>query len=1065
MKKIYALVIIILFSPFLVIGQNMTTSTNLTVTQYVQDVLLGSNVSVSNITYNGASANTVSAQVGGFECPDCNLGILSGFTMTSGDVAGIVGPNNNTGYNGAGGFPTGSEDPDLLDLVQANGGSSTQQWAIIEFDFVPLGDTLSFKYVWGSEEYDSYVGTQFNDVFGFFISGPGINGPYSNNAENIALIPGTNLGVSINNINNGNGNSGPCAYCEYYNQESPNDNYFFNNQEDDIYTNPYYMQYDGYTDVLTAVAYVQCGLTYHIKLAVCDANDTALDSGVFLQRDSFSSNLTVQTSIQFEVGGPNDDTVFENCGTANLVFERPESGDINTEIVAYISYGGTATNGIDFNLLPDSVVFAPGVSTVTIPLDATVDGLTEGIETVTMTIENFAQCAEIPLQSTFSFFVADIAQPLIVDDQTIAICQGAEVLIEPVIQGGYGAYGFVWSNGDNTQTSLVQPDITTEYILTVSDTCGIESTSASFMINVSDFPDFSVTISPDSPAITDCFGGVDLIATAVGGEGTYQYGWEDENGNMLWGWENTLYWSAWNGPGWAIVTATDGCGFQVQDSVPVTVSWDALAVEPINDVYICDGIPVTITPVVTGGVGNIYYNWYDQFFNYLGSGTSQVITGTEGTVTLYMSDDCAGSFNALINIYTAEDNVAIDAPAELTGDCTTLFNLAPIVTGGGGNYTYQWILNGNLLSSDVNYQLQSNQSEIIQFIAVDACGHAAVHDFSIVIIDNPVEIDAGPDVYTTCSATTEISANTIMGVVSTYAWTLGGNSISALQMATVQTMETTELIVNVENVCGQTDTDSVTVFIINTPITLTTSPDTSICADGSANLWVNANGGEGAFMYQWTGTNSTTNVATVSGASAGGIYTVKCTDQCGRFESAFISVDVMPITGSFVAEEIGENYYSFTAVPTPTGQDCSFIWDMGDGTTSTDSSLSYQFDGLAAYTVSLITVNEIGCTDTKYYTVRPVPILYIPNAFTPNNDGLNDIWNISSTSLREYDINIFDRWGNVVFHSNDPKEPWIGNTAEQKSYFVQDGVYNFLIKIKSYDGDSFEKSGFINVTR
>jgi gliding motility-associated-like protein len=1065
MKKFYTLVIIIFLSPIGIVAQNMTTSTNLTVAQYVQDVLLGSNVTVSNITYNGGSADIVSAQVGGFECPDCNLGIGSGFAMTSGDVAGVVGPNNNSGYTGVGGFPTGAEDPDLLDLVQANGGSVTQQWAIIEFDFVPLGDTLSFQYVWGSEEYDTYVGSSFNDVFGFFISGPGISGPFNNNAQNIAVIPGTNVGVSINNINNGQGNAGPCAYCEYYNQESPSDNYSFSNPTDDVYTNPYYMQYDGYTKILTAMAVVQCGLTYHIKLAVCDAGDTALDSGVFLQRDSFSSNLLVQVSINFEVGGPNDDTVFENCGTANLIFERPESGDPNTELVAYISYGGTAVNGVDFNVLPDSIVFAPGVLSVTVPLDATVDGLTEGIETVEMSIENFAQCAEIPLQSTFNFYVADVAQPLIVDDQTIAICEGAEALLEPIIQGGYGAYSFVWSNGDDTETSLVQPAITTEYILTVSDTCGIESTSASFMVNVSDFPDFSVTISPASPEITDCWSGIDLVATAVGGEGTYQFDWVDEDGNMLWGWENTLYWSAWNGAGWAVVTATDGCGFEVQDSVEVSLSWDPLTVEPIDDVYICDGLPVTITPVISGGVGTVYYNWYDQFFNYLGGGPSQVITGTEGTVTLYMSDDCAGSFNALINIYTAEDNMAIDAPAELTGDCTTLFDIEPIVTGGSANYTYQWILNGSLLSAEASYQFQTDQSELIQFIAVDACGHVAVHDISIVIIATPVEVDAGPDVYTTCSATTEITANTIMGIVSTYDWTLGGNSIEALQTAIVQTMETVELVVNVENECGQTDTDSVTVFIIDTPITLTTSPDTSICIDGNAHLWVNANGGEGSFTYQWTGTNSTTNEAMVNGSNGGGIYTVKCTDQCGRFESAFMSVDVMPITGSFTAEEIGENYYSFVATPTPIEQDCSFIWDMGDGTTSTDSSLNYQFDGLAAYTVSLITVNEIGCTDTKYYTVRPVPILYIPNAFTPNNDGINDIWNISSTSLREYDINIFDRWGNVVFHSKDPKEPWIGNTQEEKSYFAQDGVYNFIIKIKSYDGDSFEKSGFITITR
>jgi hypothetical protein len=165
----------LLLLPALVIAlwtnAQMTTENNLTVQQYVQDVLLGQNVTVSNITFNGGNANAVSPAVGGFECVDCNLGIGSGFAMSSGDVAGMIGPNNSTGFTGTGTGTSNGNDPDLLDLVQANGGNSIHDWVIIEFDFVPLGDTIQFQYVWGSEEYDTYVGSGFNDVFGFFLSG------------------------------------------------------------------------------------------------------------------------------------------------------------------------------------------------------------------------------------------------------------------------------------------------------------------------------------------------------------------------------------------------------------------------------------------------------------------------------------------------------------------------------------------------------------------------------------------------------------------------------------------------------------------------------------------------------------------------------------------------------------------------------------------------------------------------------------------------------------------------------------------------------------------------------
>ncbi|MFM9985819.1 MAG: choice-of-anchor L domain-containing protein, partial [Flavobacteriales bacterium] len=334
----------------------LTADNALTIEQYVQDVLLGQNVSVSNITFNGGSANVSSTAVGGFECVDCNLGIGSGFMMASGSVTGAIGPNNSTSSTLPGTGTFQGNDSDLLTLVQANGGNSVNDWAIIEFDFIPLGDTLRFNYVWGSEEYDTYVGSGFNDVFGFFLSGPGISGPFSNNAENIALVPGTNQGVAINTINNGQGNGGPCTNCEYYNQLG-SDNDFFNNMDDDIYTNPFYMQYDGYTDVLTAVGIVQCGQTYHIKLAICDANDSGLDSGIFLERDSFSSNLVVQVELNFEVGGPDGNSLYENCGTGNLIFTRPESFDSDNSFVAYLSYNGSATMGVDYTELPDSIVF------------------------------------------------------------------------------------------------------------------------------------------------------------------------------------------------------------------------------------------------------------------------------------------------------------------------------------------------------------------------------------------------------------------------------------------------------------------------------------------------------------------------------------------------------------------------------------------------------------------------------------------------------------------------------------------------------------------------------------
>src|SRR5690606_29483431 len=93
--------------------------------------------------------------------------------------------------------------------------------AVLEFDFIPLSDTVRFRYVFGSDEYSEYVGLGFNDHFGFLLSGPGIAGPFSNSAVNIALIPNTATSVAIDNVNNGTGftpgaGQGPCTNCQYY---------------------------------------------------------------------------------------------------------------------------------------------------------------------------------------------------------------------------------------------------------------------------------------------------------------------------------------------------------------------------------------------------------------------------------------------------------------------------------------------------------------------------------------------------------------------------------------------------------------------------------------------------------------------------------------------------------------------------------------------------------------------------------------------------------------------------------------------------------------------------------
>ncbi|WP_298116276.1 choice-of-anchor L domain-containing protein, partial [Flavobacterium sp.] len=269
MKRILLIFLVVFCNS--VFGQLIVDNTTQTPAQLVQNVLLGGGITVSNITFNGAAANAtmVRDQVGFFtNGVTTNLGINEGIILSTGRATEAIGPNNSGSTTQASIFPMGG-DPDLAAI--ATGAINTK--AILEFDFVPIGNTLSFNFVFGSEEYLEYVGSSFNDVFGFFLSGPGITGPYTGGAANIALVPSTTTAISINNVN---ATSFPAFYVNNGTGATPA-------------ANPT-IQFDGFTTVIAAQANVQCGMTYHIKLAISNVGDSAFDSAVFLQAQSFNTN-------------------------------------------------------------------------------------------------------------------------------------------------------------------------------------------------------------------------------------------------------------------------------------------------------------------------------------------------------------------------------------------------------------------------------------------------------------------------------------------------------------------------------------------------------------------------------------------------------------------------------------------------------------------------------------------------------------------------------------------------------------------------------------------------------
>ncbi len=256
-----------------------------------------------------------------------------------------------------------------------------------EFDFRPAGDTVKFDYVFGSEEYPGFTCTAYNDPFGFLISGPG----FPVGGTNIALVPGTTIPVCINSINCGPGGGPPTPPCTSMGPGSPFCMYYINNTGGPLLT------YDGITKKLQAIAAVTPCDTYHLKLGVSDISDGVLDSGVWLKAGSLTS-----TSLSINpVGMLPGDTIsarefcVRGCLPAKFVFTR--AGVLTDSLAIHYVIAGSATNGLDYSWIPDSVVIPAGDSDAVVTINGLVVTPATGPKTVKLLILAPYSCGGLPV--------------------------------------------------------------------------------------------------------------------------------------------------------------------------------------------------------------------------------------------------------------------------------------------------------------------------------------------------------------------------------------------------------------------------------------------------------------------------------------------------------------------------------------------------------------------------------------------------------------------------------------------------------------------------------------------
>ncbi len=992
--------------------------------------IVGDGVIYENVTYQGANLARGTFTNGG----TTNLGIVSGVFLTSGAGYIIPGPNgpNSCSAGSGNGMPG---DATLTSLA----GVSTYDAAVLEFDFIPESDTLRFKYVFGSEEYNEWVGSSFNDVFGFFVSGPDPDGGvYAN--KNIAIIPGSDpeVIIAINNVNNGYAGcddepTGPGSYPEFY-----SDNTFGMT-----------LEYDGFTAVLTAFIKVVACETYHIKMAVADAGDGIYDTGIFLEENSFESPK-IEVEIEPFPEGVSENMV-EGCVEADITFKLPNKSYAPITITYEIT--GAALNGIDYETIPDFIFIPEGEDSASIhvvPLQDDDDN--EGPEELILILKNELGCTI--RYDTVIFIIIDYVDIETETTPTTAICEGQSIDIWCHTINGIPPYAYQWVDPPlETDSINVTPSETTTYYVDVMDMCdgtAIDSvtvvvmpmpelelgndttlcggdslvlhpgsgfasylwqdTSTDSTYTVTESGLYFVQVTAESGcAAADQINvdfhpeieldlGIDTIIcqgeslTMEAPPGMTEYTWQDgSTGTSYTATETGLYW----------VTVFNEFGCSKTDTLNLLVDESPTTLDLGNDTTVCAG-PYTINP-----------GWYLEYLWEDGSTEPTLTITEEGTYSLTVMGGCNN----------ATDSIAISffppVDVDLGPDMSICFGDFVDLDAGFGFVNYQW-------QDGTNSQYYNVYENGVYSVTVTDIYTCQGGDTIVVEVADVVSL---PEDSTFCDGET-VSIDAGFGF-DTYSWNTGSGS------QVLNVTESGTYIVNVSYVFGCPSAD--TIEMTKLPVPLADIGENKDLCDGDTILLVAP---EGEYTYYWNGVEGDQTYI----VSSGGNYSLTLSNLCGE-DSDEITVTEYPLPGVNIGEDIllfpGENQQ------VDAGEFNSYIWQDG----STDRYYIVSYDN---YPDSLkVEVFDGHCKNSDSIKVEIFDV-DIPNVITPNGDGKNDVFKPGEgwSGINSNKIVVYNRWGEKVWESSDFTSGWDG---KNNGKHVSEGTYFWVLEVQ-YGNDNISKT-------
>gem|GEM_PF-1933943 len=769
--------------------------------------------------------------------------------------------------------------------------------------------------------------------------------------------------------------------------------------------------------------------------------------------------MTVQVELVIEA--TNEDGVMnEECGLSTLTFSRPEAIDSSLPFTVNIAYSGDAINGVDYTLLPEMIVFDPGVDEISFTLDAFEDSEIEGLESVLLDMQSVAVCEGESVPSSFEFFITE-SVPLEVQGYEVEICQGSSTDISPILINGSGGFEYLWSTGETTSEINVSPSESTSYSVSISDTCLVTSDDAEILVNVAEFPELEVMSTPDELDISCNWFGQFMTSAASGGDGSYSYSWTNQDGQVLSGNSDFFLFQVQQE---LFVTVTDGCGVESTTEIPINTDVLPLTVEVPEEINVCEG-EHTIEAIIEGN-DPINISWFDQFFNTLGTDSELTLEPTDDMIiTLFVNDNCGQSYNQDIAIAIVDPQPLVLEPfVDFDAGCTEEVTVPSPIISGSPDYDFEWSTASGLdLGQEDFATLIIEETEIVYMSVEDACGETAEDSVQITLVQTPLELDVPDNLVGDCLSLFEIEIGVNIDEDVPLVWTGPADLVQVDNYsANYQSFDSGTVTIEGDAGCGNLDTESFDISISSPPLIIQASENQLICADESVILQASASGGSGQYVFQWLGEDVLDSQLEVS-PSNNSSYTVQVNDECLNSTStqSFVEVEHLGVAFSYV--QLDFNSFEFNPIVSEECENCTYFWEFSDGGISNDENPTHVFNQIEEFSATLSVVSDNGCL-SEYTEIIVVPIIYVPNSFTPNNDGLNDAFKVEAVGLNSYKIQVYNRWGEIVFESHDPEQVWDGS-FKGGDYYCQPGIFNFIISYKSLDTSAQEMKGTISLIR